>query len=154
MALALVVACRPQVTLPSPSDSTQPEGQVLEQNVPPTPPLATVVIPPDAQMSPHEVQPHKQRDCPELDSTLAQIVQSPNPLDLAQQLRLTTKDNKIQVLLILDRKDIDFLQDFQVEVGTQFGTRVQAFVPVSQLCNLANTDAVLAVRVPNRAILP
>jgi hypothetical protein len=137
--------------------STQPSslpGQGPEQDVPSTPEAGTVEIRPDMQqVSPGNLdEPRKQSDCPGLDSLLLQIVQSSDPLDSAEQLHLNVKEDKVQVLLVLDREDVGFLQDFEVEIGTQSGTEVQAFVPISQLCDLANTDEVLAIRVPAQAV--
>jgi len=109
-------------------------------------------IGPDGQMSPGDLYPREQSDCPDLDSLLFQITRAPDPLALAEQSQLKVKEDKVQVLLILDCEDTDFLQDFEVEMGTQSGTQVQAFVPVNQLCDLANTDKVLAIRLPAQAI--
>jgi hypothetical protein len=154
MLLALVTACRPSATPLPLSGTTQQEGQVFGQDATVSPSFATTALPPDAQESPPDLDPHKQSDCPKLDSTLAQIVRATNPMDLAQQLQLTIRDNKIQVLLILSQEDTGFLQDFQVEIGSQVGTSVQAFVLIDQLCRLANADSVLAIRTPSQVTLP
>ena len=92
--------------------------------------------------------PRQQVDCPDLDSRLFQLTQESAPLDLAKQWQLKVKDDKIQVLLILADEDVSFLRNFEVELGTQFGTKVQVFAPINQLCTLANTPEVLAIHPP------
>ena len=138
--LALTEACSIRSTSP-PAASEQAPGQ---QSVLPTPEFDTLEIEPDAQMSPLPTR--EPSHCPDLDSQLFQITQAPDPLDLAEELQFKIRKDKIQVLLILDRNETDFLRDFEVELGTQSGTQVQAFVPIGQLCDLANTDQVLAIR--------
>ncbi|HXV43453.1 MAG TPA: hypothetical protein VEC96_10340 [Anaerolineae bacterium] len=94
------------------------------------------------------VQPKAQAACPDLDSRLWQLTQAAAPLEMAQQWQLRVKDDKIQVLLILADEDTNFLKNFEVELGTQSGTKIQVFVPVHQLCALANTPEVMAIRPP------
>jgi hypothetical protein len=77
---------------------------------------------------------------------LTQIYQSPEPLIQAQQLQIRTEGDKIQVLLILEGSESSFLEEFSVEISKQSGNQVQAFVPVEQLCALADSEGVLAVR--------
>lgn len=94
----------------------------------------------------------KPDDCPGVDSVLIQIAQAPDPPGHAKQLGLRVKEGKIHVLLILDRDDISFLQEFDVEIGNQLGKQVQAIVPIDRLCDLAKLDAVLAVYLPAQAV--
>jgi len=150
--LVLTSGCNAWPASPSPAASEQTPGQALEQNVPTTPEFETMEIEPDLQAAPGDLQSREQSDCPGLDSLLFQITQAPDPLEMAEQLQLKVKEDKIQVLLILDHEDTGFLQDFGVEVGAQSGTKVQAFVPINQLCDLANTDEVLAIRPPAQAV--
>lgn len=150
--VALMGACATQPVSSPPADSQQAPEQGLEQDAPPTPQFDVVEIGPDGQAAPGGREPRDQSDCPDLDSALLQIVQAPDPLGLAEQLQFRVKGSKIQVLLILDREDTGFLQDFAVEIGTQSGTQVQAFVPIDRLCDLANTDEVLAIRLPAQAV--
>jgi hypothetical protein len=133
-----VAACQSQPSLP-PSPQT-------EQSPPPTttPAKAATIQP----VSP------KQADCPNLDSQLFQLTQATAPLDLAQERQFRVKGDKIQVLLILADTDITFLQNFEVEPGTQMGAKIQVFAPIDQLCNLANTPQVLAIRPPARLFTP
>jgi hypothetical protein len=118
----------------------------------PMPEFDTIEIKPEGQLLPSSPRPVKQNECPELEGMLFQITQAPDPLALAQQLQLRVKEDKIQVLLILDQEDTSFFQKFGVEIGTRVGMQVQAFVPVNQLCALANTAEVLAIRLPAQAV--
>lgn len=140
--LVLTNACSAQST----SLPTVPRQVPGQQNVPPTPESGAMEIEPDRQVSPGDLPSREPGDCPGLDSQLFQITQAPDPLNLAEQLQFKVREGKVQVLLILDDEGTDFLSDFEVEMGTQSGTQVQAFVPISQLCDLANTDKVLAIR--------
>ena len=115
----------------------------------PTPEFSTTQVPSDLQAAP---EPVAAGDCPGLDSTLAGVVASADPLAQAEQSLLTVKNGKIQVVLVLSQEDTGFLKDYDVEVGTQLGTQVQAFVPPGQLCDLAKTDEVLAINLPAQAI--
>jgi hypothetical protein len=91
-----------------------------------------------------------QSECPGLESTLLQLIQAPDPLNLAHQLQLNTKADKLQVMLILAHEETGFLQNFEAEVSSQLGERVQAFVPIDRLCELARADEVMAIRLPTR----
>ena len=117
----------------------------------PTPEFSTTQVPSDLRPRPSR-RACRAGDCPGLDSTLAQVAASPDPLAQAKQSLLTVKDGKIQVVLVLSQEDTGFLKDYDVEVGTQLGTQVQAFVPPGQLCDLAKTDEVLAINLPAQAI--
>jgi hypothetical protein len=79
-------------------------------------------------------------------------MRAPDPTSHAAEVGLRVKDDKIQVLLILDGEDTAFLESVAVELGTQLGNMVQALVPIDRLCEIATLDAVLAIRVPERAI--
>lgn len=87
-------------------------------------------------------------NCPGLDSTLQQVIQSENTVKAAEGLGLATKENKIQVVLVLEDEKTDFLANFDTEITAQSGTQVQAFVPIDRLCELAGMQTVLAVRTP------
>jgi hypothetical protein len=102
--------------------------------------------------APEAAQPAAQSECPGLDSALAQVVASPDPLEQARQSLLTVKDGKIQVVLVLSQQDTGFLQDYDVEIGTQSGMQAQVFVSPDRLCDLAKTDEVLAINLPAQAV--
>ena len=147
--VALATACNPQQgTLPT-SDSEQASGSVKspgalsEQNMPTLPPSDTIEVP--GQVSLPELERTSQEGCPGVDSQLYQITQAPDPQELARQFLVEVEDDKIQVLLVLADQDTTFLQDYDVQAGSQYGTKVQAFVPINRLCELASTDSVLAI---------
>lgn len=124
------------------------------QDAPPTPAFDTVEgdLDLDTEVSPDTIPSRQASECPDLDSTLFQLTQVSNPTALAEQLGFRVTDGKVQVLLVLASEDTEFLRDWGVEPGTQSGTQVQAFVPIGQLCDLANTDEVLAIRPSAQAV--
>ena len=142
---ALNGAC---MALPSPAG--QPDAAQL--NAPRTPEFSTTQIPADKLVAPGGAKPATKNDCPGLDSALAQVAASPDPLEQARQSLLTVKDGKIQVVLLLSQGDTGFLQNYDVEIGRQTGSQVQAFVPPGRLCDLANTDEVLTISPAAQAI--
>lgn len=92
-------------------------------------------------------------DCPGLDNRLFQLSQAAEPLKLAEQWQLKLKDGKVQVLLILADEEVTFLQNFDVEPGTQAGAKMQVFAPIPRLCDLANSPHVLAIRLPTQVFI-
>lgn len=143
--VTLVGAC-----MAAPPPTRQPDA--ASQDAPRTPEFSTIQVPSDLQMTPDGAASAGQNDCPGLDSALAAVVASPDPLEQARQSLLTVKDGKIQVVLLLSQEDAGFLQNYGVEIGTQTGTRVQAFVPPDRLCDLAKTDEVLTISPAAQAI--
>lgn len=123
----------------------------LEQDAPTTPSFDLLTV--ELDTAPSLVfERREMAKCPALDRTLQQIILADNPLELAEALQITTKEDKIQVLLILDETDTGFLADFGAEVGTQSGVHVQAFVPISTLCDVASTRPVIAIHLPAQAV--
>ena len=123
------------------------------QDAPPTRKLETIEVD-TGQAPPLDLNKDKAADCPKVESPLRQVVQSQNPLETARQLGARVREAKIQVLVVLEGEEAGFLEDYDVEVGTQLGTQVQAFVPLSQLCELASSENVLAIRLPAQAVGP
>jgi len=124
---------------------------LLEQDVPPTPSFDVLTV--ELDLAPSLVTERREsEECPALDSALQQIVRAGNPLELAEALQITTREDKIEVLLLLDDTDTRFLQDFGAAVGSRSGNQVQAFVPISALCDLARTHQVIAIHLPDRAV--
>jgi hypothetical protein len=80
-----------------------------------------------------------------VDSQLYQITQAIDPQEQARQFLVEVEDDRILVLLDLADQDTVFLQDYGVQAGAQYGTKVQAYVPIDRLCELASTDRVLAI---------
>jgi hypothetical protein len=92
--------------------------------------------------------------CPKLVEPLKQLVQSSDPQEAAKALSLPLKDGKVQVVLVLTSEKTDFLKDFEVEIGSQAGNQVQAYVAIAQLCQLAQREQVQAIRIPGQVFLP
>lgn len=91
-------------------------------------------------------------DCPMLDDVLLQLVEATDGLALAEELGLPVRDERVQVLIVLQGESTAFLDDYAAEVGTQVGNEVQAYVPIAQLCALSNDEGVLAVRVVSQPV--
>ena len=142
-ALMTWTACSPaSEPVPATTLKQREEGFLL-QDAPPTLVGKPADVP--AQVSLPTIQSISQEDCPGVDSQLYQITQAPTPQVLAEQFLVEMEEGRLYVLLILADKDLAFLQDYDVRAGSQYGTRVQAFVPVDRLCELANTDRVTAI---------
>jgi hypothetical protein len=152
--LAALTACAPSTASPSSAVLTPSSEQLAEPQVQPATPQATLALPATAQQAPAGLNATKPGDCRKLDSALLQIVRSSDPIALAQEQKATLKGDKVLVLLIVSTEDARFLQDFDADIGTQSGAQVQAFVPIDQLCRLADLDAVQAIRLPAQAVLP
>jgi len=104
----------------------------------------------ETKIDPENLPSREPNPCPSLDSQLYQLTQSEDPSSLAGQMGLKLKDDKIQVLFVLKNEDSDFLLDYDVELGTQSGNQVQGYISVDLLCELANKEAVLAIRPVDR----
>ena len=108
----------------------------------------------DHLQNPAEVPYREDNPCPRLDGQLYQLTQSADPISGAKNLGLVYKDGKVQVLFALVDAHVSFLTAFDVELGTQLGNQVQAFVAIERLCELSNHPSVLAIQPPPRAIFP
>jgi len=123
---SLIGACAPPA-------ETSPSGERGK----PTQDLVTLDVEQDKLDASGVIPTRAPKVCPDLDSLLYQVIQSPDPQSLAEQLQLKTKEDKIQVLLVLQDEDTRFLLDYEVEVSKQSGSRVQAecqpphFLPAS-----------------------
>lgn len=100
----------------------------------------------DQQITPGTIKTREPRECRALDSQLFDLSQADDPTALAERLGFIVRGDSVQVLLVLESDDTDFLEDFGAEPGTQVGSEVQAFVPFDQLCDLSQADPVLAIR--------
>ena len=125
------------------------EGDGLSQ---PTGTFETVEMDPDAGKVDAPSSGRGAQDCPSVESRLIQVVTSDDPLAAAQGQGLTIVDDRIQVLLVLDSTETEFLKAYDVQVGKLVGSEVQAFVPVARICELAKHEKVLAIRLPAVAV--
>ena len=83
--------------------------------------------------------------CRDLRSPLLQVVEAADPAQEAKTLGLKVREDRVQVTLILTDKDSAFLRALAVDVGKQAGNQVQAYVPISQLCELAADKRIQAI---------
>jgi len=130
---------------------TQTDRSISEKDLP-TSEFNTVKNELDTELSPGDIPSRAPSDCPGLDSQLFQLAQDEDPPSLAESLGFRVKNGKVQVLIILANEETSFLKDFQIELGTQAGNQVQAFVPFDRLCELAKNEAVLAIRRAAQAV--
>jgi hypothetical protein len=92
--------------------------------------------------------------CPKLDSRLNQVSAAANPAAMAAALNLRLKDGKVQVRLLLGQADAGFLTSYGVELGSQSGQTIQAFVPLDRLCEIASLAQVVALQIPAQGNMP
>ena len=76
-----------------------------------------------------------------------------DPVPTAEQRGFRLKDGNVFVLLVLADEETQTPEGFDLDVGTRSGDQVQVFVPFTQLCDLANTDEVIAIRQPMEPVL-
>ena len=152
--LTLEMACSPWFSTPDSASSETAPVEGVNRDIPSTTEMISGTVRVPAQLTPADLPITKPAGCPKLDSQLNQVVQSPDPLSMAKKLNLNVKEDKVQVLLVLAGNDKVLLDKFAVEVGSQAGMQVQVFVAINQLCDLASTDEVLAIRLPAQVSLP
>jgi hypothetical protein len=104
----------------------------------------------ETEIDPQTLPTREPNSCPNLDSQLYQLTQSDDASTLAAQMGWKIKDDKVQVVFLLENEDSGFLLAYDVEIGTQSGNQVQAYAAVDQLCDLANLEAILAIRPVNK----
>jgi len=150
----LTAGCSSRQVIQPTESPPNSQGQGIPQNVPSTAQMIAGTIEGSGQAIPNVGEGTKSPACPKLDSQLNQVVASADPLSTAASLNLRLKDGKVQVNLVLASEDASFLKDFGGEPGSQAGREIQAFVPIDQLCAIANLEQVLAIRIPAEAILP
>jgi hypothetical protein len=136
--------------LPAEAGPSQVPSSGSGQDAPPTPIFESTQV--EADQLQLEGEEPERMDCPGVESQLSQILQAPDPLEIADQLGFRVQDGKIQVSLILADSDATFLADYDVEVTKQVEMDVQALVPVDRVCELATVEQVLAVRLPSIAV--
>jgi hypothetical protein len=90
--------------------------------------------------------------CPQLESVLQQLIHAEDADAFANQRGLLVRDGRVQVILVLAGDDADFLRQYDTEPGTRWDEQMQTWVPIDRLCDLANAEGVLAVRVPSQAL--
>lgn len=122
------------------------------QNVPPTPKLDRIEV--DTSQMPDLKGQSDKSSCPKVTGPLAQIVAAADPSAAAAQLGFKAQDDKIQVLITLNGEDAGVLQEQGIEIGSQVGNKVQAWVPIRQICDLASSEQVSNIQLPAPAMIP
>jgi hypothetical protein len=149
---ALVInGCSTGSTPASTSIPATPIGQAITLDMESTGEIISGTTKVSAQASPKD---EKSLPCPKLDSQLNQVLASEDPLATAKQSKLNIKEKKIQVVIVLKDQDTAFLQDYEVEIGSQSGSEFQVFAALTQLCKLSNRDEILAIRLPSAGVAP
>jgi hypothetical protein len=120
----------------------------------PTNEFDTVEMESDAGFDLDTMPTREKNECSALDSRLYQLTLAENPLINAEKLGFTINNGKVQVMFVLVSEEAGFLLDYGVEIGKQSGNRVQGFAPIDQLCGLAESETVLAIRPAAQAVLP
>lgn len=95
----------------------------------------------------------KNDECPQLDSKLYQLSLMEDPIPTAEQWGFRVEDGKVFVVIVLADEETEIPEGFDVEVGTRLGDQVQALVPFDALCELANTEQVVAIQQPIKPVL-
>ncbi|NOK58988.1 MAG: hypothetical protein GFH25_541218n19 [Chloroflexi bacterium AL-N10] len=104
-------------------------------------------IDPDIAKSAQEAKQQAQA-CPNVETALLQLIEATKTNTPTQLPQLTIQEDRVQVVLVLESEDTSFLENYEVEVGTQSGNEVQAFVTITHICDLANDQQIQAIRVP------
>lgn len=129
------------------------DTQSLPQDGPPTADLDTMELDEESlQQAPVDFTPSKDK-CPGLEHVLVQLSEAEEPARFAAQRKLTMKDNAVQVVIQLSTEDTTVLDKFGIEVDSHSGKVIQAYVPVTVLCDLARDPNVIVVRTPDQAII-
>jgi hypothetical protein len=125
--------------------SSQAPGQVgVDQDAPPTGTAEVITVDLNA-VEPESKSRAAAELCRDLRGPLLQVVEAQDPVQEAQALGLTVREDQVQVVLVLNEQGTDFLQLAGVDVGKQSGKQVQAYAPISRLCELAADKRVDAI---------
>jgi hypothetical protein len=95
----------------------------------------------------------KNEECPQLDSKLYELYLLEDPTSRAEQLGFRVEDGKVFVILVLADEETEVPEGFDLDVGTRVGDQVQVFMPFDELCDLANTEEVIAILQPIEPVL-
>jgi hypothetical protein len=149
--LVLIAATGCATSVPSMKQGSQEhEDTGLIQEAPPTRTLEVIDVDADAVKLAPGIR-AADDGCPYLPNPLLQIIASRDPAQEAKALGLNVLDDSVQIELLLDRRDSTFLQQAGIEIGKQVGRKVQAYVPIARLCELATDQRVLALHPVSQA---
>jgi hypothetical protein len=143
LALIVVSGCA-TITEPAEKDGRKQGNAGLSQDAPPTGTAEVIFVDQNA-VQPDPGDRAAAKSCQELHGLLLQIVESDDPSREAQALGLNVREDQVQIELVLNSQGIAFLHTLAVDVGKQSGRQIQAYVPVSRLCELAADKRVQAI---------
>lgn len=115
---------------------------------PAAPPTPTPELSTDQDLTPPPGSTKQAGPCPRLDPKLLELSELADPTARAAELSVTLEGGRAFVALLLRDEAPADLAAYDAEITTQIGGRAQGFVPLDQLCALANDPAVLAVQPP------
>lgn len=151
LALLISIASTGCATIAQPQESGQGQAEPgLHQDAPPTRTLEVIDVDLNA-VQPLPKSLLESDTCPKLEGPLNQIVASADPAQTAQALGMPVRDNQVQVTLVLDGTSTAFLEQAGIQIGKQVGQEVQAYVPISRLCELAAHQSILVIRPVSQA---
>lgn len=101
-----------------------------------------------ALMAPTVDRPRTEGGCPGVESALMGFLEEEDPVEAARRAGFPTRGGRIQVLLELAGEETAFLEEHELEVGTQVGSRAQAFIEPEAICELAADERVRTVQLP------
>lgn len=97
--------------------------------------------------------PKNNQQCSNIDSVLNQLLASTNPLTFAESHGLKIVEGRVEVTLTLINEETTLLTDLDFVESIRSDNKIQGFVRIDQLCELANTTEVTYIRVPSYAVL-
>jgi hypothetical protein len=87
-------------------------------------------------------------DCPRLSSQLAQLAAASDPAEFSALHALAYQDAGVLTLIELAADESDLVDAYGLTPQARYQQVLQAWVPVGQLCGLANDARVRSVDVP------
>jgi hypothetical protein len=146
LGLTLVSACAtttpiaPMTSTPSPAT-----GQPAE----PSPPGVASPRPAEATATPARIEARslRQRECPQLEGVLADLIDAPDPAAFATRSALRYEDGRVYVVVQLRASEGDLDRDFDLRVTGRAsqGQFIEAYAPLTRLCELSNDARVWRV---------
>jgi hypothetical protein len=143
--LAIVAATGCAATIQPIEESSLNQGDVgLSQDAPPTGTAEVIFVDLNA-VQPAPGDRTADQSCQALHGPLRQVFESKDPTQEAQALGLNVREDQVQITLVLSRQGSAFLRALGVDVGKQTDKQIQAYVPISRLCELAEDKRIEAI---------
>ena len=90
---------------------------------------------------------------PKLQYQLVNLIKSPNPQGLANQMGIYYQDGRVQVVIVLKNADIKISERFDIITEAMSGNMVQALVLLTQLGELSHEPYVQFIRLTCEPVL-